>query len=202
MDSEEMEILFATGNSHKVFEASETLAQFGYFVSQLKIDGKVPELKEPQAEGIGEVALSKIMQARELVSGTEMEKSAILVEDSGIFIDSLDGFPGPYSSYVERTIGLGGILNLLRTEENRRAEYRAVAVISIEGEIISATGVCPGTISGEISGDLGFGYDPIFIPDEGDGRTCGELSPVEKSEISHRGRALKALSERLNLPSK
>ena len=131
-----------------------------------------------------------------------MEKSAILVEDSGIFIESLDGFPGPYSSYVERKIGLGGILNLLRKEGNRRAEYRAVAAISLEGETISAKGVCSGTISEEILGGMGFGYDPIFIPDDGDGRTCGELSPVEKSAISHRGRALKALSELLNLPSK
>tara|TARA_B100000029_G_C17556188_1_gene951746 strand:- start:961 stop:1569 length:609 start_codon:yes stop_codon:yes gene_type:complete len=202
MDSEEMEILFATGNSHKVSEAAKTLAQFGHSVSQLNIDGHIPEIQELQADGIEEVALSKIMQARELISGTELEKSAILVEDSGIFIESLDGFPGPYSSYVERTIGLRGILNLLRTEGNRRAEYRAVAIISIEGETISSTGVCPGTISEKISGDLGFGYDPIFIPEGGDGRTCGELSPVEKSEISHRGRALKALSEALNPPSK
>ena len=202
MGSEEMEILFATGNPHKVSEASEFLSQYGHIVSQLEIDGKVPEFTEPQANGIEEVAMSKIRQARELVSGTSMEKSAILVEDSGIFIDSLDGFPGPYSSYVERTIGLVGILDLLNNEGNRRAEFRAVAVISLEGETISALGVCSGTISRKISGDSGFGYDPIFIPEGGDGRTCGDLSPAEKSAISHRGRALKALSELLNRPSK
>tara|TARA_Y100000588_G_scaffold302876_1_gene325254 strand:+ start:9102 stop:9710 length:609 start_codon:yes stop_codon:yes gene_type:complete len=202
MGSDGMEILFATSNSHKVYEASATLSQFGYIVSQLEINGKIPELTEPQSEGIDEVALSKIRQARELVRGTQMEDKAILVEDSGIFIESLDGFPGPYSSYVERTIGLRGILDLLQTDLERRAEYRAVAVISMEGETISASGVCCGTISKKISGDMGFGFDPIFIPEDGDGRTCGEMTPDEKSAMSHRGRALKALSELLNLPSK
>ena len=202
MGSDGMEILFATSNSHKVYEASATLSQFGYIVSQLEINGKIPELTEPQSEGIDEVALSKIRQARELVRGTQMEDKAILVEDSGIFIESLDGFPGPYSSYVERTIGLRGILDLLQTDLARRAEYRAVAVISMEGETISASGVCCGTISKKISGDMGFGFDPIFIPEDGDGRTCGEMTPDEKSAMSHRGRALKALSELLNLPSK
>ena len=162
-----MEFLLATINSQKVYDASATLSQFGYIVSQLEINGKIPELTEPQSEGIDEVALSKIRQARELVRGTQMEDKAILVEDSGIFIESLDGFPGPYSSYVERTIGLRGILDLLQTDLERRAEYRAVAVISMEGETISASGVCCGTISKKISGDMGFGsvsYTHLTLP--------------------------------------
>jgi len=197
-----MEILFATSNLDKVSEASEIFSQSGHVVSQLRINGKVPELTEPQSDGIEEVALSKIRQIGALVSGTPMEKSAILVEDSGIFISSLHGFPGPYSSYVERTIGLQGILDLIQKERDRRAEYRAVAVISIEGEILSSSGICYGKISEVISGDLGFGFDPIFIPDDTDGRTCGEMTRSEKNAISHRGRALKALSELINLPSK
>ncbi len=192
-----MEILFATSNSHKVSEASEIFSRFGHAVSQLEISGKVPELTEPQADGIEEVALSKMRQIRDLVRGTPIEKSAILVEDSGIFIQSLQGFPGPYSSFVERTIGLEGILALLQKDRDRGAEYRSAVVISLEGETMSSSGFCRGKISEVISGDMGFGFDPIFIPEDGDGRTCGEMTSSEKSAISHRGRALKELSELL-----
>ena len=195
-------ILFATGNKHKVSEASEILQHLGYEVEQLLIGGEVPEIIEPQAEGIEEVAISKIKQARELVFGSELEDSIIIAEDSGLFIDSLHGFPGPYSSYVERTIGLSGILQLLPPESGREAEFRAVAAVYTGGKILTGTRICRGEISREISGEMGFGYDPIFIPDDGDGRTCGEMSSTEKSSISHRGRALKAVSELLNPPSK
>jgi|TARA_B100001996_G_scaffold92629_1_gene69020 XTP/dITP diphosphohydrolase len=197
-----MRILFATGNKHKVSEASEILNHLGFEVEQLLIEGEVPEIVEPQAEGIEEVAISKIKQARELVMGTDQEDSIIMAEDSGLFIDSIGGFPGPYSSYVEKTIGLPGVLKLLAPESIRGAEFRAIAAVCSGGDIVTATGVCRGVISREISGEMGFGYDPIFIPDDGDGRTCGEMSPSEKSSISHRARALKAVSELLNRPSK
>ncbi|HJM24363.1 MAG TPA: RdgB/HAM1 family non-canonical purine NTP pyrophosphatase [Candidatus Thalassarchaeaceae archaeon] len=197
-----MLIHFATGNEHKVSEASAILSPLGFEVESLLIEGKAPEFTEPQSEGIEEVALSKIEQAREMVAGTELEGSIILVEDSGLFIDSLGGFPGPYSSYIENTIGLSGVLQLMSGEADRGAEFRAVAAISIDGNTVTETGICRGEISEKLSGDLGFGFDPIFIPKDGDGRTCAELSPTEKSSISHRGRALKAVSELLNLPSK
>ncbi|MBI88057.1 MAG: non-canonical purine NTP pyrophosphatase, RdgB/HAM1 family [Euryarchaeota archaeon] len=202
MVSEQMEILFATGNKNKVSEASEIFSKQGLKVLQLELEGLIPEFVEPQSDDIEEVALSKIDQAREMVRGTQMEKSAILVEDSGLFVDSLDGFPGPYSSYVERTIGLRGILDLLKLQHNRDAEFRALAAISFDGKIITALGSCSGIIANTILGESGFGYDPIFIPHEGDGRTCGEMTKEEKSQISHRGRALKAVSELLIPPSK
>ncbi len=197
-----MLLLFATGNKHKVSEASAILSHLGYEVEPLLIREKAPELIEPQAEGIEEVAISKIKQARELVMGTELEDSVLLAEDSGLFIDSLGGFPGPYSSYVESTLGLSGVLKLMSAESERGAEFRAVTAVCTGRRVITATGICRGQISGEISGEMGFGYDPIFIPDDGDGRTCGEMHSSEKSSISHRGRALKAVSELLNLPSK
>ena len=197
-----MEILFATGNSNKVSEASRILAKFGHTISQLEIDGKTLDFSEPQADGIQEIAISKSVQARDFVMGTNFEESPILVEDSGLFINSLNGFPGPYSSFVERKIGLQGILDLLKNKEERVAEYKAVAILSTKNETISSEGRCIGIISRKIIGGMGFGYDPIFIPDEGDGRTCGQLQPEEKSQISHRMRALKGLSEIINLPSK
>tara|TARA_B100000676_G_C17952587_1_gene772911 strand:- start:337 stop:930 length:594 start_codon:yes stop_codon:yes gene_type:complete len=197
-----MEILFATGNMNKVSEASEIFSKKGLSVLQLELGGSTPEFIEPQSEDMEEIAVSKIEQARAMVEGTPLEHSAILVEDSGLFIDSLRNFPGPYSSYVERTIGLTGILNLLKEEENREAEFRALAAISFDGKIVKAVGSCRGKIAYSVIGESGFGYDPIFIPYEGDGRTCGEMSREEKSQISHRGRALKEVSELLNPPSK
>ncbi|MEE2624933.1 MAG: RdgB/HAM1 family non-canonical purine NTP pyrophosphatase [Candidatus Thermoplasmatota archaeon] len=197
-----MEILFATGNVHKISEAAAILNLLGHTVSPLMIDGNLPELVEPQADDLETVASAKINQAKSMVQGTPLADSAILVEDSGLFIDSLDGFPGPFSSYVERSVGLNGILKLLDGTEERRAEYRAVAILEVEGRELLATGVCQGVIAEECLGERGFGYDPIFVPDEGDGRTCAQMSSEEKSEISHRGRALKVMSELLKSPSK
>ena len=95
-----------------------------------------------------------------------------------------------------------GILDLMPSDSGRGAEYKAGAAVYTGGKMLTATGICRGEISREISGEMGFGYDPIFIPDDGDGRTCGEMSSAEKSSISHRGRAMKAVSEILNPPSK
>ena len=197
-----MEIFFATSNSHKVSEAAAILGPLGHRVQPLLLNGRPLELVEPQAEGIEEVARSKLEQAVEATSGMLGSQTAILVEDSGLFVDSLGGFPGPFSSYAESTIGLQGILSLMEGVESRGAEYRAVAVLGFEGETLRSSGSCKGVISTTASGSNGFGYDPIFVPEEGDGRTCGELSPHEKSQVSHRARALKGLSELLNPPSK
>ena len=197
-----MRVLFVTGNQNKVTEAFGILSPLGFVVEQLMIGGRVPVLVEPQAEGIEEIAISKLEQAVSLTMGTEFENEVLLVEDSGLFIDSLSGFPGPYSSFVHKTIGLPGVLSLMSGETNRRAEFRAVAALSFQGNMLTSTGICRGFISEKITGDSGFGYDPIFIPEETNGRTCAQLSQDEKSSISHRGFALKGVSELLNPPSK
>ena len=131
-----MEIFFATSNSHKVSEAAAILDPLGHRVQPLLLNGTPLELVEPQAEGIEEVARSKLEQAVEATSGMLGSQTAILVEDSGLFVDSLGGFPGPFSSYVESTIGLQGILSLMEGVESRGAEYRAVAVLGFEGETL------------------------------------------------------------------
>ena len=197
-----MRILFATGNEHKVTEAVALLGPLGHRVSPLVVDGAPPEFVEPQADGLDAVAMAKIEQARLMVEGTPLAGSVILVEDSGLFIDALDGFPGAYSSYIESSIGLDGVLRLLDGSYDRGAEYRAVAIIDLDSSTLRAIGVCRGRIADERMGEQGFGYDPIFIPEEGDGRTCGQMSALEKSALSHRGRALKGLSELLKSPSK
>ena len=91
-----MRVLFVTGNQNKVAEAYGILSPLGFYVEQLFIGGKAPDLVEPQAEEIEEIAKYKLEQAVSLTMGTEFENDAILVEDSGLFIDSLSGFPGPF----------------------------------------------------------------------------------------------------------
>ena len=118
-----------------------------------------------------------------------------MIDDSGLFIDALGGFPGVYSAYGQKTIGNKGILKLMEGVENRSAVFKCCIGCMIGEERIVVTGACPGIILGEERGDGGFGYDPIFSPD-------GELSfaeiPIEdKNLISHRGRAVKMLIDEL-----
>ena len=196
-----MRIIFATGNSKKLEEARGYLVPLGHEVEPLLIDGKSPNFIEPQTSELMEVALSKSDQAISMISQSELTDCAILVEDSGLFIDSLNGFPGVYSSYVYKTIGLNGILKLMSEEKLRHCEYRAVSVLEMNGERIVRTGVCRGELGKEISGQSGFGYDPIFIPNGSNGTSFGQMNESEKSSFSHRGKSLKALSEAIPPPS-
>tara|TARA_B100000900_G_scaffold414853_1_gene442764 strand:+ start:20030 stop:20623 length:594 start_codon:yes stop_codon:yes gene_type:complete len=197
-----MKVLFITSNRNKVVEANKTLSSLGFEVEQFLVGGLPPKFTEPQTSSIAEVSESKINQALELISGTEFNDHAILVEDSGLFIESLNDFPGVYSSYVSKTIGNKGIIDLLDDKSNRNAEYRAYTILHKKGVFFHALGVCSGLISTEIRGPNGFGYDPIFIPDFGEGRTFGEMEEYEKTEKSHRAKSLKILYDQLNRPSK
>ena len=197
-----MKILFATSNPNKVEEASVVLELSGHHVEQLLVDGFPPDFEEPKELGLEAVAAAKIKQALELIHGTEFEGSAIMVEDSGIFLDAFENWPGAASSDVEREIGLEGLLEMMADNRHRGAEYRAVAIVSDGVETWSSTGVCRGRISEATRGDQGFGYDPIFIPDEGDGRTFGEWGEGKRSEITHRARAMNRLADLLNSPSR
>ena len=197
-----MKILFATSNPNKVEEASAVLGQSGHRVEQLLVGGVPPDFEEPKELGLEAVAVAKIEQALGLIRGTEFEGSAVMVEDSGIFLDAFDDWPGAESSDVEREIGLKGVLGMLADGRQRGAEYRAVAIVSDGVGTWGGTGVCRGRISETVRGNQGFGYDPIFIPDEGDGRTFGEWGDGKNSEITHRARAMNRLAELLNSPSR
>ena len=197
-----MRILFATGNENKIIEAQETLAPLGHTVEGLLIDGKRPDFNEPKELGLETVAEAKILQALTLIEGTELRGSAILVEDSGIFLDAFPNWPGAESSDVEKEIGLSGIIEKVNKSEIRGAEFRAVAILSDGSNFWKSRGVCRGSISNEIKGQKGFGYDPIFIPSEGDGRTFGELGAEVKNQISHRKKAMQGLSNLLKSPSR
>ena len=197
-----MKVLFLTSNENKVIEANQTLSELGYEIEQFLINGLAPKIIEPQSSEIEIVSEFKIQQALELISGTNFENYALLVEDSGLFIESLNDFPDVYSSYFFRTVGNQGILKLLENESNRNAEYRAFSILYRDGVYFRALGKCLGSISTEIKGSNGFGYDPIFIPDSGDGRTFGEMQDYEKESKSHRGESLRILYDKLSLPSK
>ena len=178
------------------------LGQSGHQIEQLLVNGAPPDFKEPKELGLEAVAVAKIEQALGLIHGTELEGFAIMVEDSGVFLDAFEDWPGAESSDVEKEIGLEGVLEMLADGRQRGAEYRAVAIVSDGVEAWRGTGVCRGRISETVRGGAGFGYDPIFIPDEGDGRTFGEWGEGKSSEITHRARAMNRLADLLNSPSR
>ncbi len=125
----------------------------------------------------------------------ENDGRAVVMEDAGIFIEHFGGFPGPYSSYVLKRLDNPGILKLIEGVEDRRAHYQSAVAIRLGHKIQSFRGYVRGAIAEGIRGTEGFGYDPIFIPDEGDGRTFGEMTEEEKNVISHRARAFRKLGE-------
>tara|TARA_B110000438_G_scaffold211271_2_gene203315 strand:- start:812 stop:1462 length:651 start_codon:yes stop_codon:yes gene_type:complete len=187
---------FLTGNPGKLAEAQTLLSPLGWEIQSFKIDGKVPDVIEPQSDNLTTVALAKIAQGVELLASQNRLGESLLVEDSGLFIDALPEFPGVYSAHVLQSIGCDGILRLL--DEERTAYFLTVAALWTGEAVEVFLGRCDGSISVEIRGDDGFGYDPIFIPDESqDGRTFAEMSSDEKSTFSHRGRALRALFDYL-----
>ena len=175
-------VWFLTGNTGKLAEANNHLTKLGYNVRQLIVEND--QLYEPQAATLEIVAESKINQAIEHLPNEFVDGDMILVEDAGLFVSALDGFPGVYSSYVYSTIGNLGIIRLLshlETEDPvssanlRAAQFRAVAVMWRDGEIIIGEGICPGHIATEPMEGNGFGFDPIFIPYDLD----AEFQPLE-----------------------
>ena len=117
--------------------------------------------------------------------------SNFIIDDTGLFIDSLNGFPGVWSAYAQKTIGNSGILKLLEGSGSRHAEFRTCIGCDLNGETIIVTGKCEGYVTEAEQGSEGFGYDPIFTHD-GE-RTFSELPLDEKNSISHRGNAARSL---------
>jgi len=180
----DMKIMFVTNNMNKVIEANEIVKSFG--IELIPIDVKKIEI---QGDSLREIAIYAAKHAYEVV------RKPVVVEDSGLFIDALNGFPGPYSSYVYKTIGLKGILKLMEGVRNRNARFIAVVALAIsDSEIYVFEGVTEGYIANEIRGDKGFGYDPIFIPFN-HFKTFAEMDRSEKNMYSHRGKAFRALGE-------
>jgi XTP/dITP diphosphohydrolase len=175
-------LYFITSNKGKVQEATEKLRPLGYTVVQKDLG--YPEI---QAESLEEVALQGVEHVQQCFH------EPFMLEDAGLSIDSLKGFPGVYSKYVFCTIGLPGVLRLLEGEKKRSAVFRSVYAYSEPREKpILFVGECKGAITTEQRGTHGFGYDPIFIP-SGESKTFGEMTMTEKNRFSHRALALEKL---------
>ena len=174
----EKNLTVVTSNEGKYKEYREKL---GDHYSEIKMaDVGYPEIQTDELEDVVEFAL-------EVLS----ERSPLIIDDSGLFVDSLNGFPGVYSSYVMKTLGCDGILSLLEDKEDRRSRFECV--IGYLGERKRTfKGISRGTITEEKRGECGFGYDPIFLPVESE-KTYAEMSSDEKNRISHRGRAMEKL---------
>lgn len=185
-----MTLRFVTGNAGKFREAQALLAARDIPLER----ADVPTL-EIQSDDLEEVAALKALQ----LLGTV--RPPYFLEDAGLFVGSLAGFPGPYSSHAYRTIGCGGILRLLRgrTGAARAAHFEAVvAYVDPRGSLHLFLGVARGRIADRPRGRNGFGFDPIFLP-RASRRTFAEMTAADKNRISHRGRAVAALVRHLRL---
>lgn len=178
-------IFFATGNINKFNEARRILAEYNISVAMIRV--KIMEVQDDEIENI---AITSALDAMRRIN------LPVIVEDAGLFIDALDGFPGPYSSYVYRKIGLSGILKLLEGIENRRARFKSIVAFSDpKGELRCFHGVVEGKIAKEARGYGGFGFDPIFEPYDEHGKTFGEMTIEEKNRLSHRAKALREFAK-------
>lgn len=177
-------LYLVTGNKHKLEEANDILKSYGVRVEQAPVREKL----EIQSNSLEEIAIYAARHAYKLM------RVPLVVDDSGLFVDALNGFPGPYSSYVYKKIGYEGLLRLLEGADNRRACFKTVAALILPPVEKVFTGETCGVIAWEARGSHGFGFDPIFIPD-GYKKTYAEMSPEEKNRISHRFKAFSKLGE-------
>lgn len=174
-------ITFASTNQNKFLEVQSILS-----TRNISVDFSQIHLVEIQSDSLEEIAREKAKTAFAKVG------RQVIVEDDGLFIDSLGGFPGQCSSFVFRTIGNDGILKLLAGSAKRSAYFRSL-IAFYNGITLS---ISDGRVYGRISDRItegGWGYDPIFVPD-GTNLTFAELKK-NKSEYSHRKRALEKFAQ-------
>jgi XTP/dITP diphosphohydrolase len=190
-----MNIIFATGNKHKLQEAQQIL-------------GPTFSLKTSAECGITE----DIPETADTLKGNAIQKAMYIwdrlhtncfADDTGLEIDALNGAPGVYSARYagEKCSFQDNIEKVLKELEGtpapRTARFRCVVALIIDGEVTTFDGIVEGEITLEPKGNGGFGYDPIFKP-QGYDKCFSELSAEEKNSISHRGMAMKLLAEHLN----
>ena len=205
-----MKIVFATGNGGKLREASEIL-------------GRGFELVTPEKAGIGE----EIPETGKTLKANSVQKAEYVwnkcgmtcfADDTGLEVDALGGAPGVYTaryagddkdfnknmdkllyelSVLEAEASMAAASGLKVKKVSRRARFRSVITLIIDGEKHIFEGTLEGVIAREKSGNGGFGYDPVFIADEFPDKTLAEITEEQKNSISHRGKALRAMAEYL-----
>lgn len=190
-----MKIIAATKNKGKIKEISNILGKLGFEVESQQDAGYDVDVLET-GDTFEKNALIKARAIAMLCD------EPVLADDSGLCIDALDGKPGVYSArYAGEDATdadkVNKILGELKSKKDRTARFVAsVAFIFPNGKEITASGEVKGYITAEPLGENGFGYDPIFYSDELK-KTFAQASDEEKNSVSHRGRALMALSEKL-----
>ena len=206
-----MKIVFATGNSGKLREASEIL-------------GGGVELVTPAQMGITddveETGLT--LKANSIIKAEHIWKScgcSCFADDTGLEINALNGAPGVYSAryagegrdfgknidkvlselaVLRAECSMAEAVGLKMNRYSRRARFRSVITLILDGKELFFEGTLEGSIAYYRSGNGGFGYDPVFMPDEYPGKTLADISEEEKNAISHRGKALRAMAAFLN----
>jgi XTP/dITP diphosphohydrolase len=182
-------VFFATGNINKFNEARSILGKYGIAVGMLRLKGD-----EIQSENLTDIAQTSVKNAYNHC------QLPIFVEDAGLFIDVLEGFPGPYAAYVYKTIHNSGILKLMENRADRNAKFQSV--IAYCDDQTPCEPICfDGEVKGKITlierkeqGKSGFGFDPIFQP-EGSTQSFAEMTLQEKNGYSHRATAIRKFAE-------
>jgi XTP/dITP diphosphohydrolase len=181
-------IFFATNNINKFNEARRVLSEYKIAVGMLRV--KTLEIQDESLEEIAEASAVEAFRHCHL---------PIIVEDAGLFIDALNGFPGPYAAYMYKTIGNGGLLKLMENVENRKAKFQSV--IAYHSTELKSPIHFKGEVLGEITkkerrrnGESGFGFDPVFKPASGS-VTFAEMTIMEKNKYSHRAKAMRDFAE-------
>ena len=178
-----MELLFVTGNENKLKEISQIL---GFEVKGVKID--LPEIQDIEVDNIIEY---KARDAYEKV------KKPVVIEDTGLYFESMNGFPGALIKWILKSVDNGGIIKILKNMENKRA-YAKTSIGYFDGnEFRIFSGIIKGEICEEPRGENGFGWDKIFQPD-GYNKTFAEMTNEEKNNISMRKIAFEKFREFLS----
>lgn len=181
VDFSTMEAIFVTSNEHKRREAAEILG--------VELTGATPEVPEIQALDVSEVAAAKALAAYETLGSPS---HPVLVEDSGLVVESWGGLPGAFTKWFVQSVGNEGLLRMLPPDADRSA--RAVCAVAVARgssleEVRVFLGEVPGVLATEPRGEGGFGWDPIFVP-RGASLTYAQMGR-EKSADSHRARAFR-----------
>lgn len=187
-------LTFVTGNAGKLSEMTSLLSPLG-----IEVVGDGRGYPEVQASTLAEVTEAG---ARHLLA-TGLAPPFIL-EDSGLFVAALRGFPGVYSRHAQDTIGNAGLLTLLQAVEleMRAASFQAdLCYVDPAGVLHHFEGTCRGRIAERATGTGGFGFDPLFVP-AGEEQTFAQMDPAAKGRISHRGKAAVALFRHLSEAAK
>ena len=190
-----MKLVLASKNAKKLVEMNDILSHLGIEVcseAEAGVDLEVEETGTTFEE-------NSMLKARAVMEASGLPAIA---DDSGLCVDCLNGAPGVYSARyggegLDDPARYRLLLENMRGQMTRTAKFVSVITCCFpNGDVLTARGECPGTIAYAPMGEGGFGYDPVFlIPEKG--KTFGQLSPEEKSAISHRGKALAAFVEKL-----